>query len=510
MKLSKDILIGIIVGVFVLSVIFGHLYYSGSYSEAIARESEITENHIKLDPADVAIVEGLSRIFNEVSIKVSKAVVHISAVKVVKRRYQLPFDFEDEFLRRFLPEDMLPKRFFGPSEERMHALGSGVIISSDGYIVTNNHVIEGADDIRITLFDGRVYRPVWIRTDPPTDVALIKIRAKDLPYLVFADSDKVKVGDIVLAVGNPFGLDHTVTQGIVSYIGRGLRITEYGNYIQTDAAINPGNSGGPLVNCRGQIIGINTAIISKTATYAGIGFAIPSNTVKFVVDQLKESEQVVRSYLGVTIEDLTPGLAETFGLKSTTTGCVVTAVMPNSPASKAGIRPEDVILEFNGIKVKDSDHLRDLVARTPPGKEVEIIVWRNKKKEEIEVKLEKMPKDFLSRAPKWHRKGLEGPEEASKIDQLGITIKTLDDQLAEKYGYEGLQGVVVIEIDPDSEAAYAGLNEGDLIVKVQDIKIRNVNDFKEAIQKYPPHKGIRLFVRMPEGGYKFIYIKTAK
>ncbi len=513
MKISRSTIIGLTIGL-VVGLILG-IYVLYPPIDIQAKENSVSNAKVQakeipsLKPADVAVIESLSRVFNNVAQRVNSSVVHITATKVVKPKIkQMPFD--DDILRRFFPDDNFPKHFFQfptPKSEARVGLGSGVIIDSNGYIVTNYHVVAGADDIRIVMSDGRKFKPEWVRTDEPTDLALIKIKAKGLSALKFADSSKVKVGDFVLAVGNPFGLDNTVTQGIVSYVGRGLRISNYSNYIQTDAAINPGNSGGPLVNYRGEIIGINTAIISRTASYAGIGFAIPSNTVKFVVSQLKVSKEVVRSYLGVTIQDMDAGMAQSFGL-STTAGSVISGVKPGSPAAKGGLKVGDVILVFNGTKVKNSEQLKDLVAQVRPGTKVKIVVWRDNKKVTLTVKLEKMPKEFLKQKPNWlSSEGTSEESNQAEIKELGITVATLTSDLAEKYHHVGLKGAVIVDVKADGEGARVGLAVGDLIMRVQNMKITSAKDMVKAMSKFSVKKGVRLFVRSPGGGQRFIFIK---
>jgi len=514
MKLSRSTIVGLLIGLVAGILLGAYLLYppidiQADNNSVVQSQPDAPKNIPSLNPSDIAVMESMSRVFNNVAQRVNSSVVHITATKVVKPKIkQMPFD--EDILRRFFPDENFPKPFFKlptPKPEARVGLGSGVIIDPNGYIVTNYHVVEGADDIRVVMSDGRKFKPEWVRTDEPTDLALIKIKAKGLAALKFADSDKVKVGDWVLAVGNPFGLDNTVTQGIVSYLGRGLRISSYSNYIQTDAAINPGNSGGPLVNYKGQIIGINTAIISRTASYAGIGFAIPSNTVKFVVNQLKVSKEVVRSYLGVTIQDMDAGIAKSFGLSSTA-GSVISGVKPGSPASKGGLKVGDVILIFNGTKVKNSEHLKDLVAQVKPGTKVKVVVWRDNKKVVLKIKLEKMPKEFLKQKPSWF--GSEGTDEQSnqaEISQLGITVATLTSELAEKYHQTGVKGALVVEVKPEGEGARVGLTVGDLIMRVQNQKVTSAKDMVKAMKKFSLKEGIRLFVRSPGGGQRFIFIK---
>ncbi len=462
-------------------------------------------------PEDFALMERMSRVLNYVARNVSSSVVHITSTKNPKPAKQEDNENEDDIFKRFFPDERLGPRFrFGPQvPEPQTGMGSGVIIDPDGYIITNNHVVMGADKIKIVLPDGREFTPQWVRTDPPTDLALIKVDAKGLPALELADSDKVQVGDWVMAVGNPFGLDNTVTQGIVSYIGRGIKISSsinYSNYIQTDAAINPGNSGGPLVNLRGQIIAINSAILSRTASYAGIGFAIPSNMVKFVVGQLKKSEQVTRSYLGVTIQDLNGPLAKNFG-REDTKGALLGEIGPNTPAGKAGLKSGDVILEFDGIKIRNSQHLQGLVAERAPGTKVLLKVWRDKKTIEVPVILEKMPKEFLAGKFAPNAPEEEGTPNQAEIKDLGITVSGVTKDLAEKYNLKAKQGALIIQVDPQGEGARVGLSEGDLILKVQDLKINSVEDLTRALKKASLKSGVTFFVKSLTGGSRFIYIK---
>jgi serine protease Do len=459
--------------------------------------------------ADMELLERASRVFNYIARKVQPSVVHITASKTVKpSREPSASPFDDDFFRRFFRNDpMGPQPRMQPPESR-EGVGSGVIISADGYIVTNNHVVEGADKIRVQFSDDREFTPEWVRNDPVTDLALIKIKAKDLHFLELADSENVQVGDWVLAAGNPFGLDNTITQGIVSYIGRGINISasvKYSNYIQTDAAINPGNSGGPLVNLKGQVIGINTAIVSRSASNAGIGFAIPSNTVKFVTDQLKKSEQVTRSYLGIQLQEVTGDLAKFFGL-SEVHGAIVSEVMSGTPAAKSGLKSGDVILEFDGTKISSGQQLQNLVAQTPPGAKVKLVVWRDKKKIDLTLTLEKMPKEFFSQ--KITGESLEqGESSTAEVKDLGITLSTLTSDLAEKYNYKDLKGAVITQVDPQGEGARFGLSEGDLIMRIQDKKVTSVEDAKGLLKKYPLAKGVTIFVRSAHGGSRYIYLK---
>jgi serine protease Do len=519
MKITKSMMFGMLVGfVFVVTMSF-YLQSSLQTCEAQAQPAKEAQKLAPItngvpDEQDVAMIERMSRVFRYVSKSVSESVVHITSQKMVKGlSSENPFGDED-MLRRFFPDE----RFFRslPSRpEPQVGLGSGVIIGSDGLIVTNNHVVDDADKISIVLPDGREVSPVWVRKDAPTDIALIKVDVKGLKPLVLADSNSVDVGDFVLAVGNPFGLDKTVTQGIVSYIGRGVRINNaspvsYNNYIQTDAAINPGNSGGPLVNLRGQVIGINSAIVTRTASFAGIGFAIPSNTVSFVVDQLKTSEQVVRSYLGVSIQDMSLPLARNFGLDRVE-GALISDVGPDTPASKAGMKAGDIVLELDGQKILTSQQLQNIVSQTPPGREVKATIWRDKKQLVLTIKLEKMPKAFL--AGKMGPGSQAAPESGDKeeqvtIEELGIAIGPITPDLAKKYNYKpNMKGVVITQIDPQGVGAQNGLSEGDLILQVQNQPVNSVQEFKNVLKKASFKEGVTLFARSVAGNARFIYIK---
>lgn len=449
-----------------------------------------------LAPEDLAAVERISRVFNHVAQTVNGSVVHIQSLteaKMVNPGSEF-FEAPDLPFRFRRPPGM-------PSPPRI-GLGSGVIIGSDGYVVTNYHVVRDAK-IKVILSDGQSYEPEWVHIDPPTDLALIKIPVRGLSALEFADSDEVKVGDIVLAVGNPFGLDNTVTQGIISYLGRGQ--SYYSSYIQTDAAINPGNSGGPLVSVQGKIIGINTLIVTRTASFAGIGLAIPANRAKFVTDVLKTSEKVIRSYLGIGLnQNFNLPLARTFGLNSAE-GALVDRVMENSPASKAGLQVGDVILMLNGSKVKDGLELQRIVSQSLPGKEVKVELWREGKAMTFTVQLDEMPQNFFETGSDEEPFVEQAPGEV-KLTSLGIAVATLDNDLAEQFNQHGYKGAVVLDIEPNSEAARLGLQVGDLITKAQNQDIRTAEELAEAVKGRAAEGGIRLYVRSPKGQTRFIFV----
>ena len=325
----------------------------------------------QISSKSVDILTQLSDAQSEVAAVATPSVVNISTTRVIKSREEAPFDlFDDPFFRRFFG-DQFPHPNV-PKEHKEQSLGSGVIVSEDGYIVTNNHVIEKAQEIKVLLSNKKDYKAKLIGADPKTDIAVIKIDAKGLPALPWGDSNKLKVGEIVFAIGNPFGLNQTVTMGMISAVGRAnVGIADYEDFIQTDAAINPGNSGGALINARGELIGINTAILSRTGGYQGIGFAVPSSMARQVMDSLVKYKKVVRGWLGVSIQEVTSDLAEEFGVKDLK-GALVSGVMKGSPAEKAGIKQGDVILQFNGKIVEDTGHLRNMVSQTPVGSTVKV------------------------------------------------------------------------------------------------------------------------------------------
>ncbi len=378
--------------------------------------------------------------------------------------------------------------FFGqpipPHEYKQYGLGSGIIVSPDGYILTNNHVVGGASEIHVRLMDGREFKAKVIGRDPKTDLALIKIKTKDpLPYAVLGNSNDAHVGDWVIAIGNPFGFNLTVTAGIISAKGRVLG-GSYDQFIQTDAAINPGNSGGPLFNTAGKVIGINTAIYSRTGTFAGIGFAIPSDLAEHVMEQLKQYGHVIRGWLGVEIQQVTPDLAKSFGLPKPE-GALVAMVVPNGPAAKAGIKRGDVILEYNGQPVKTEHELPQMVADTKVGKEVKIGVLRNGKRETISAKIGQLKEKPLQTAT---------AEEPGT--NWGMQVGEITPQIASQLHLHVDKGVVVRNVAPNSPAADAGLQPGDVVLEVNRHKVESLNDFLSEVKKAKAtHKPTLLLVQ---------------
>jgi serine protease Do len=360
------------------------------------------------------------------------------------------------------------RRFFGqiPHQFKQHGLGSGVIVSPDGYILTNNHVVGHADEIHVTLMDKREFTAKVVGKDPKTDLALIKIDTKQpLPYVALGDSDKTQVGDWVLAIGNPFGFNLTVTAGIVSAKGRVLG-GSYDNFIQTDASINPGNSGGPLFDTQGRVIGINTAIYSSTGSNAGIGFAIPVDLAKSVMQQLKEHGKVIRGWLGVEIQEVTPELAKSFGL-STPSGALVAGVQKDGPAAKAGIQRGDVIVKFDGQAVNNEHELPEMVAQTPLRKTVPVEIMRNGKHVTLNATIAELKEEQLASA--------RGNEEPGS--NWGLAVQELTPEIAQQLGVQTTKGVVIRQVKPDSAAADAGLQAGDIVLEVDHKKIGTVDDF---------------------------------
>lgn len=426
--------------------------------------------------------------FRSVAKQVSPAVVYIQVEKEVEQQQMSnPFGnhpFGDEFFRRFFGQ---PNQKGSPQKKQKRqsvGQGSGFIISADGYIMTNNHVVGDADRVTVRLLDGREFIAKTIGTDPPTDVALIKIEADEkLPFLKLGNSDQMEVGDWVLAFGNPFGLSHTLTAGIVSAKGRsGIGLTDYENFIQTDAAINPGNSGGPLINLDAEVIGMNTAIFSRSGGYMGIGFAIPINMANNIRQQLVEHGAVTRGLLGVVIQDLNQDLADSFELEQSE-GVLIAQVVENSPADKAGLKQGDVVLTLNGNEVKKVATFRNSIALTRPGTDVKLTVLRDGKKKKIEVTIGSLETDDKGQ-----------PISADKLPKLGMSLQKLTAELAEQFGYEGAKGVLVTAVEAGSIAERAGIKRGDLIEEVNRKAVTEAHQVKKLI-KETDKKTILLLVR---------------
>ena len=351
-----------------------------------------------------------------------------------------------------------------------HGVGSGVIVTKDGYILTNNHVVDNADKVTVTLNDGREFTAKVIGKDPKSDLAVIKIDAHDLPAIVFADSAKSEIGDVVLAIGNPFAIGQTVTMGIISATGRATMGLDYEDFIQTDAAINPGNSGGALVDAEGRLIGINTAIYSRGGGNQGIGFAIPTDLARGIMVSLIEYGKVTRGYLGVRIQDITPLLAKEFDLKNDQ-GALVGEVVPNGPADKAGLKDGDVIISFNGTPVTDSRHLKLEVAGIAPGEKVPVEIVRDGSHKTVEVKVKELPEDEQM------AKNSTGDSPQDTGTLQGVGVGDMNAQARQQFNIpDNVKGAVVTEVAPDSAAAQAGLKAGDVIMEINHHAVASADD----------------------------------
>jgi len=454
-----------------------------------------------------------SEAFRAVAKTLRPSVVSIDSVRHAKpvdlRGNRPERDLPPEF-ERFFGDDLL-KRFKdfeapqGPQGGReQRGLGSGVIVSSDGYIVTNNHVVRNADELSVNLADGRKLDAKVIGTDSHTDLAVLKVEATGLPAAKLGNSDAMEVGDWVVALGTPFGLEQTVTAGIISAKGRSsVGITDYEDFLQTDAAINPGNSGGPLANMNGEVVGINTAIASRTGAYNGIGFAIPSKMVKQVMHSIMENGHVERGWLGAAIQDLNEDLAKSFGFDSTE-GVLVGDVVNDSPAEKAGLKAGDIVLTFNGKAVHDANELRHAVAATAPNSQAKMVVFRDGARQTLTVTVGLLKDEAVAALHPGSRSG-----ESDTVSDLGVSVRTLTGELASQLGYDESQtGVVVMEVQPGSLAARAGLRDKDVIVAVGGAQINNTADFNKAVKASDTAKGLRLRVKR-EGVSLFLFLRDA-
>ncbi len=441
---------------------------------------------------------------------VQKAVVHIKVEKIVRgsdgRSFNNPMDlYNDEFFRRFFPELNPPKnnqqREQPNREFRQKGMGSGSIIDSEGYILTNHHVVGEADRIIVVMHDGEEKDAKLVGTDPESDIAVIKIEGDGLPVLPMGDSEKILVGEDVIAVGNPFGLIQTVTYGIVSAKGRSnMGINEYENFIQTDAAINPGNSGGPLVNLRGEIVGVNSAIFSQSGGYQGIGFAVPINMASKIMKDLIDKGSVSRGWLGVGIQDVSQDLAKAFKLKNTK-GSLITAVMEDTPAQRAGMLKGDVVVRINDKLIQNSNHLRNEIANAGAFTEIDLELIREGKSINIKLKLDERPQNVgrVKMTPQL-------TPAVEQVELLGMTVEALTDGNAEKLGVKPENGVLISKIESGSPAEKAGLRTGMIIQEVERNAVNNIEIFKKIVNEMDTAKGILLLVTT-SGGSHYIFIQ---
>ena len=437
------------------------------------------------------VTGGTAKSFVEIAKTVKPAVVNIAASRSGKAGdgpQSSPFD--DPFFRRFFGDEFF-KRDQPHRERKERGQGSGVIVDPNGLIITNNHVVNKADDIRVILSDKREFKGKLIGTDTKTDVAIVKIEATGLSTIPLADSDQLEVGEFVLAVGSPFGLTQSVTMGIVSAVGRAsMGIAEYEDFIQTDAAINPGNSGGALVNIRGELVGINTAIFSQSGGNMGIGFAVPSNLSRAIMDQLVRTGKVVRGWLGVAIQDLTPELATQFGITDTK-GVLVSDVMAESPAKKAGFERADVIVEYDGKSMDSPTHLRNAVAQTPIGKKVPVKLIRDKKPKTIEVTIVEQPKSLGQPSAEENKESAVSSGVLSDLD-----VRELNEELTARYGLKATErGVIVVSVKSGSTAEEMGVREGDVILEVNRKAVSSLKSYEQAASGLAKDQAVLLLLK---------------
>jgi len=447
---------------------------------SLADQTDASDSRLKISQEAVDILSKTNLAMAEVVTAVKPAVVNIASTRILEKRENPSPFFNDPFFRRFFGEEFGPSG--KPRKYKQSGLGSGVIVDENGYILTNNHVIKDADEIVVKLSDKREFKGKVIGTDAKTDLAVIKIDSNNLPVLKLGDSDELKVGETVLAIGNPFGLSHTVTSGIVSATGRAqVGIADYEDFIQTDAPINPGNSGGALVSIRGELVGVNTAIFSTTGGYQGIGFAIPSNMVKTVMESLIKTGKVTRGWLGVNIQPLTPDLAKQFNLKEEK-GVLVGDVVENSPAEKAGLQRGDVMVTFDGKDIRDALSLRNMVANTLPDTAVVINIIRDAKPETVRVIISETPEETQTLSKSFD-------------NQLkGVYVQTLTPELSKSMGIpKQMQGVVITDIEEGSPAEGI-LGRDDVLMEINKNKIIDTKGYEAVVSKIGPNQNILLLI----------------
>ncbi|KAB2881386.1 Do family serine endopeptidase [bacterium] len=479
---SSRLIIGLVL--VIIGIVAGILLTANLDMTFKGRAGSDTEVRLQLEEK-MAAMKDWSEGFSVVAEYVTPSVVTVETETTVK--YSDPFN-------DFMGGDDMFRRFFGnprsqpKQEQKVAGLGSGVIVSTDGYIITNNHVIDRTDKIKITLSNGKTYDGKLIGTDPRTDLAVVKIDEKGLPAIKVANSDNIKVGQWALAVGNPFSksLSHTVTAGIISGMSRSsVGLDTDVDFLQTDAAINPGNSGGALVNLSGELVGINAAIMSRSGGYEGIGFAIPSNTAKSIMDQLIKSGKVVRGFVGVSMQDVDEQMAKALGLKSAK-GAVIAQIVEGSPADKAQLKQGDVIVKVDGKEVANSVEIRKQIIPKQPGTDVDLTLIRDGKEITIKVTLAEAPGEPMAVKE-------EAPAKKS-FERLGINVTTMNKDLATKFGVSNIPGVIITDIEQDGSAFGAGLRQGDIIQRVGRKDVKNVKEFIDEVDKVTKGETVLLLV----------------
>jgi serine protease Do len=454
-----------------LAAVISIVIISASFTEAYAGDA-------KISPHSSDVLSKIGQATAEIVEAVRPAVVNISTMRIVRMQGGMNPFFDDPFFRRFFGDQSRV-----PRERRTASLGSGVIVDPKGYIMTANHVIQGADEIKVTLSDKRELKGKIVGTDPMTDIGIIKIEADNLPTITWGDSDRLRVGETVLAIGTPYGLSQTVTMGIVSAVGRAnVGIADYEDFIQTDAAINPGNSGGALVNVRGELIGINTAIFSTSGGYQGIGFAIPTSMAKSVMHSLISTGKVIRGWLGVTVQNLTPELAKQFDLLDEK-GVLVGDVVEGGPAEQAGLRRGDIIIECAGRKIEEPNQLRNMIANTAPGQTVDMKIIRENRKHALKVTILDLPADMLK------------PSKGAYDNLLaGVSVEELTPELSGRLNLpKKLTGVIVSHVDEESPASML-LMKGDVIQEINRKKITGMSDYEQVVSLIKADTDILLLI----------------
>lgn len=456
-----------------------------------------TSDRVSPDEA-IQYADALSVAFEHAADAIRPSLVTIKSVKHFKPAQQLEgqgsapdgFPLNDDFLRRFFGQRFQQQM---PTQE---GLGSGVIVSDNGYILTNNHVVADADEVTVMLADGHELPATVVGADPMSDLAVVQIHDQGLAVAKLGDSDSLRIGEWVVAAGNPFGLRDTVTAGIVSAKGRSnVRIAEYEDFIQTDAAINPGNSGGPLIDLHGRVVGINTAIATRHGGSDGVGFAIPVNMAKSVMDSLINNGQVVRGWLGVAIQPLDDAMAKSFDYDSTE-GALISDVLPNSPAQKAGLEAGDIVVKFDNKKIHDMQQLRNMAAATEPGTRVQIGVIRNGQPKTLKLKVTQRDDEVAMAA------------NHEMSDELGMAVANMTPQIAQALDLDAdAQGVVVTQVEPGGLAYMAGIEPGNLIVNVQGEAVGNVSEFQHELKQHDLKAGVRLAIKTGDTQH-FIFLRS--